>query len=129
MIDFNKTGVVTKALVGLVAAAALSGAAQAQLSCSGFGAIRTCTDLSSSNVYNINRFGNTTSIDANNPRTGSSWSMQSQQIGNTTFNTGRAANGAAWSSTIQDFGSSRFINSTDSRGRSSSIYCNSYGCY
>lgn len=112
----------------LIALAAIA-PASAQTNCYGTGSFRTCTDLSSGNSYSINRIGNLTTMEGSNPRTGSRWSMQSNTIGNTTFNNGTASNGAAWNSTVQDLGGVKIINSTDSRGRSKSITCTAYGCF
>lgn len=111
-----KTLLKTVALAG-----ALLASASAQAQCFGSGTFKTCTDASGNN-YSIQRFGNQTIMQGNNPRTGSTWSQQSFTTGNTTQTYGNT-NGRTWNQTtitrpngFQTFG-------TDSRGNSFNKNC------
>jgi hypothetical protein len=112
-------------LLGLL----LCGAAfTSQAACVGTGNFRTCTD-NAGNSYNIQRFGNSTTMSGTNPRTGSEWSQQSHTFGNTTNTYGRDATGRTWNSTTittpgttQQFG-------RDSRGQPFSKICTAAGCF
>ena len=115
-----------KFILGSILAVSLASTAQAQ--CVGYGAYKTCSD-SSGNNYSIQKYGNTTNMQGNNSRTGSSWSQTSQTFGNTTITNGRAANGNSWNSTTRQIGNTTFINGTDSNGNSFSKTCNQFGCY
>ncbi|HHO0882147.1 TPA: hypothetical protein ACRTNA_002186 [Aeromonas hydrophila] len=103
-----------------------SGAVSAE--CIGTGNLKTCFD-DSGNTYTVQKFGGTTYVDGQNSRTGSSWSQQSQKLGNSTYTTGRDADGNSWDSTTTKMGGSTVINGTDSDGDSFSVICNEYGCY
>lgn len=90
----------------------------ASATCIGTSSFSTCSDTSG-NRYNVQRFGNTTSMQGYNSNTGSSWSQRSTQIGNTTFNSGFSADGGAWNTTRQDFGNGNYtISGSDSQGNS-----------
>lgn len=73
-------------------------ASTAGAACFGSSSFQTCND-SSGNSYTINRMGNTTMMQGNNYRTGSSWSQQSTTFGNTTMHSGRDASGDNWNTT------------------------------
>ena len=103
-----------------------SGAASAE--CIGSGSLKTCYD-DSGNTYTVQKFGNSTYVDGQNARTGSTWSQHSQKLGNSTYTTGRDTDGNSWDSTATKMGSSTVINGTDSEGDSFSVICNEYGCY
>ena len=53
----------------------------AQTQCFGGENFKTCTDYSTGNSYQINKWGNTTQVYGRNPRTGSDWSETSQTFG------------------------------------------------
>ncbi|WP_341678379.1 hypothetical protein [Niveibacterium sp. SC-1] len=104
-------------------------ASTASAGCYGTDAFKTCTD-SSGNTYQVNKLGNTTTVNGYNAQTGSNWSQQSQQIGNTTITNGRAANGNAWNETTQNLGGGRTTTyGTDSSGRSYQRTCSQFGCF
>lgn len=104
----------------------ISGAAHAD--CIGSGSLKTCYD-DQGNTYDVQSLGNTTYVNGHNSRTGSSWSQESQHIGDNTYTTGRDADGNSWNSNAIRVGDSTFINGTDSDGNSFSQVCNEYGCY
>lgn len=111
-----------------IAAAALFATTQATAACFGSQNMYTCNDASG-NSYQVNRMGNTTTVNGYNAQTGSSWNQTSQHVGNSTYTHGNAANGNSWNSTTQSYGngySSTYGN--DSRGRSFSRQCGPYGC-
>lgn len=115
-----------KNLAALLALAAAPLVAQAN--CFGTGSFQTCTD-SSGNTYNIQRYGNTTSVYGSNPSTGSQWSQQSHQFGNTTIHNGTAANGRQWNGTTHNLRNFQFHNGTDSRGQPFNKVCGPLGCF
>lgn len=103
-------------LLAAIAALAFSGSAAAQSNCVGSDSYQTCYDLSTGNSYDIQRYGNTTSMQGHNYGTGSSWSQDSQTIGNTTYHNGRSADGNSWNGTSTRIGGTTYHNGTDSRG-------------
>ena len=103
-----------------------SGAVSAE--CIGSGSLKTCYD-DNGNTYTVQKFGNSTYVDGQNARTGSTWSQQSQKLGSSTYTTGQDADGNSWNSTATRVGNSTFINGTDSDGNAFSQTCNEYGCY
>ncbi|HDX8356737.1 TPA: hypothetical protein RQN15_000461 [Aeromonas hydrophila] len=103
-----------------------SGIASAE--CIGSDNLKTCYD-EHGNTYTVQKFGGTTYVEGQNSRTGSTWSQQSQQLGNSTYTTGQDADGNSWNSTATKMGSSTIINGTDSDGDSFTTTCNEYGCY
>lgn len=115
-----------KKLLILLAMAGASTLASAN--CIGSPNMQTCVD-SSGNSYNVQRYGNTTTVQGTNPGTGNNWSQTSNRVGNTTFHNGTAANGQSWSGTTQSIGGTTFHNGVDSRGRSYTKTCNAYGCF
>ena len=97
--------------------------------CIGTGNFKTCYD-DSGNTYSVSKYGNTTNVNGYNSSTGSSWSQQSNKVGNTTFTTGTSADGNNWDSTTQKIGSGSITYGTDSNGDSFNSYCDAYGnCY
>ncbi len=112
------------AVVAVIAAFSMS----AQAACYGSGAYQTCTD-NSGNSYNVNRYGNTTSMYGSNPSTGSTWSQNSTTVGGTTYHNGTASNGNSWSGTTSTYGGVTTHQGIDSRGNSYSKTCTAYGCY
>lgn len=76
----------------------LAGTVSAEASCFGTKSFSTCTD-DSGNSYQVQRYGNTTQMQGYNPRTGSNWSQQSYDTGNTTFHYGQDSRGRSWNST------------------------------
>jgi hypothetical protein len=115
-------------LIGFAAAMAaflMTGAANA--GCIGSGSFQTCNDASG-NSYTVNRFGNTTTMNGYNSQTGSTWSQNSNTVGNTTFHNGTSSDGNSWNLTDQRIGSSRNIFGTDSRGNTVNRFCGPYGC-
>lgn len=103
-----------------------SGVASAE--CIGSGSLKTCYD-DSGNTYTVQKFGNSTYVNGSNSQTGSTWSQESNRIGNSTYTTGRDADGNSWNSTATRVGNNTFINGTDSDGNAFSQTCNEYGCY
>ncbi len=96
--------------------------------CYGSGSYYSCYDTSG-NTYNVQRYGNTTSVQGYNSQSGSSWSQDSYRSGNMTQTFGRAADGNAWNSTtITSPGMSNTFG-TDSNGNSFSTTCTSLGCW
>lgn len=118
-----------KTWLTVVAAAASLIGAPTWAACFGSTNMYTCSD-NSGNSYNVNRFGNTTTVNGYNAQAGSNWNQTSQHYGNTTYTQGQAANGNSWNSTTQSYGNG-YSNTygTDSRGRSFSRQCGPYGCY
>ncbi|MFI8608486.1 hypothetical protein ACIGFL_09195 [Pseudomonas sp. NPDC077649] len=114
-----------KHLISAIAAFFLS--SQAIAGCFGSGSLQTCTD-NSGNTYNVQRFGNTTSVQGYNAGTGSNWNQTSTTIGNTTFHNGTSANGNSWNGTSNRIGNTTFHNGTDSKGNPYSATCNQFGC-
>lgn len=112
--------------LALVLLACASPAAFAQ--CFGSGSFQTCSDPSG-NTYNVQRFGNTTNVQGYNPSTGSSWSQNSNTMGNTTFHNGTSASGDSWNGTSTRIGGTTFNSGTDSGGNHYQSTCNRYGCY
>ena len=119
-----------KLLVALALSVAAFGAS-AQTTCTGTGAYRTCYDAQSGNNYNIQKYGNTTTMQGSNGGTGSNWSQTSQTYGNTTYSNGTAADGSSWNTTTQSFGNGmRSITGSDSHGNTVVKTCDRYGnCY
>ncbi len=96
--------------------------------CFGTGAYQTCTD-NSGNTYNVQRFGNSANVQGFNPNTGSSWSQNSNTIGNTTYHNGYSADGESWNGTSTNIGGTTYNSGTDSDGNYYQSTCNQYGCY
>lgn len=67
--------------------------------CVGSGSYQSCYDPQSGNSYSVQRYGNTTTMYGNNAKTGSSWSQQSTDFGNTTMHNGRDSRGNSWTTT------------------------------
>ncbi|WP_404377847.1 hypothetical protein [Vreelandella aquamarina] len=115
-------------LLAAIAALAFSGPTLAQSNCYGSDSYQTCYDTQSGNNYNIQRYGNTTSLQGSNPRTGSTWNQNSQTIGNTTYHNGTSASGNTWNGTSTRIGGTTFHQGTDSDGNYYNRTCNQYGC-
>jgi hypothetical protein len=111
----------------ILLAALLGATLTANASCFGSGSMQTCTD-SSGNSYNVQRYGNTTSVQGYNANTGSTWSQTSNTYGNTTSTYGSAANGNTWNSTTYSTPGMTQQYGTDSNGRSFQRTCTQYGC-
>lgn len=116
-----------KGLIGAVGLTLLLISTTASALCTGSGSFKTCTDNQGNN-YTVQKFGNQTYTTGHNNRTGSSWSSNSNTIGNTTFQNGRSADGGTWNQTIQNIGNTQFRSGTDSNGNSFNKTCNQYGC-
>jgi hypothetical protein len=99
----------------------------ANAGCIGSDSFQTCND-SSGNNYTVNRFGNMTTMNGYNAQTGSTWSQNSNTIGNMTIHNGTSSNGGSWNLTDQSIGSNRIITGTDSHGNSVNRFCTPYGC-
>ncbi|MAE36059.1 MAG: hypothetical protein CMH97_12685 [Oceanospirillaceae bacterium] len=100
---------------------------QGHAGCYGNDSLKTCYD-DSGNSYTVSKFGNQTTVQGTNSRTGSAWSSQSTTIGNTTYQTGTAADGGQWNQTIQTFGDTQYRSGTDSDGNYFNKTCNQFGC-
>lgn len=85
-----------KTLLALVIVAAFASPAFA--GCTGTGSYRTCYDAQSGNTYQIQKYGNTTTMNGYNSRTGSHWTQNSYTYGNNTLNSGVDADGNSWNS-------------------------------
>ncbi len=114
------------ALLSLVCALALLGTA-AQATCTGSHSFSTCFD-DNGNSYTVQRYGNITNMNGHNTRTGTTWSQQSQTMGNTTYHTGYASNGRSWNSTQMQMGSQTYYSGTNAQGEYFSYTCDRYGC-
>jgi len=95
--------------------AVMAGTAGAQ--CFGTDSFKTCTDAQG-NSYTVQKFGNQTIVNGQNPRTGSTWNQSSQTFGNQTFTQGQASHGNSWNMTQQRLGNGTYTYGTDSRGNS-----------
>lgn len=98
----------------------------ASAGCIGTGAFSTCND-SNGNSYTVNRFGNTTMMQGHNSNTGSSWSQNSQRVGNTTFHNGQT-NGNSWNMQQNNFGSMQTYSGTNSDGDPFNYTCSFGSC-
>lgn len=87
----------------------------------------TCTD-NAGNSYNVSKFGNSTSVQGYNSGTGSNWSQQSFDYGNSTQTYGTASNGRSWNMQTQTYGGMTTYSGTDSGGNSFYNTCTIYGC-
>lgn len=116
-----------KLLVLISAMGALAGGV-ANANCVGSQTYQNCYDQSGNN-YQVQRFGNMTTVQGSNAQTGSTWNQTSQTFGNTTYNYGTAADGNQWNSTTQSIGNQTHTYGTDSRGNSFSTTCNQFGCF
>lgn len=106
----------------------LSVSTTATSQCMGSNTFSTCTDNNGNN-YNVQRYGNTTSVQGSNASTGSTWSQNSTTMGNMTRTTGQASNGAAWTENRTELGGGNYVVSgTNSQGQSYSHSCNKFGC-
>jgi hypothetical protein len=115
------------AIIGVLLAASIG--AQAQTTCFGSGAFQTCSDLSTGNTYNVQRFGNTTMMQGSNSNTGTNWDQTSHTFGNTTQHYGTAGNGNTWSGTTISTPSMQQHFGTDSSGQSYNKICTALGCF
>jgi hypothetical protein len=112
----------------LAALALLSTGVAAEAACFGSDDFYTCSD-SSGNRYTVNRFGDTTMMRGSNSRTGSSWSQNSFDLGDTTITRGRDADGNSWNMRQTDLGGGfRTYSGRDSDGNSFSGTCGAFGC-
>ncbi len=84
----------------------------ATANCYGSANMYNCYDTQSGNSYNVFKSGNSTYMQGYNAGTGSSWSQQSNTIGNTTFMNGTSSSGSSWNQTITP----NSVYGTDSRG-------------
>lgn len=115
-------------LLALAATLSLAVSAGASANCIGSGSFKTCYDTQTGNNYTVQKFGDQTYMQGNNPRTGSTWNQNSNTIGNTTFHNGQSADGNSWSGTSNRIGGTTFNQGIDSRGNPYSSTCNQYGC-
>lgn len=111
----------------LLASAVFLASASAHAACVGTSGFSTCYD-NSGNSYTVQRLGGSTFVSGHNSNTGSSWSQNSQTIGNSTFTNGRDAGGNSWNMQQQRIGNSTFYNGRDSDGNSFSGICGPFGC-
>lgn len=58
-----------------------------------------CYDYQSGNHYTVNRFGNTTTMQGSNARTGSTWSQTTTNQGGFSHSYGTRADGTSWNYT------------------------------
>ncbi len=90
--------------------------------CMGTGAYSHCYD-DYGNEYDVQRMGGMTQVNGYNTRTGTSWTENTYDVGNTTIVNGRSSDGNSWDETIMHMGNSTLYQGTDSRGNSFSKYC------
>jgi hypothetical protein len=103
--------------------------AKTNSSCYGGDVYRTCTDYNSGNTYNISKYGNTTQVQANNYRTGESWSQTTNRYGNQSNTSGYDKDGNQWNHNTNKVGNTTYYNGNDSKGSYYNGSCNSmYGC-
>ncbi len=107
--------------------AALTLCSAADAACYGSGSSYSCND-SNGNSYNVQRYGNTTTMQGSNPSTGSHWNQSSQTYGNTTYQHG-TTNGQNWSQTIQTMPGTTTYSGTNSQGQPFRRTCTAAGCY
>lgn len=101
----------------------------ANASCFGSSTMYSCNDVQSGNNYQVNKFGNTTSMNGYNSRTGSNWNQTSTTFGNTTYQNGTSSDGSAWRQTIQNNGAfGTTYSGTDSQGNYYNKTCTQFGC-
>lgn len=112
----------------LLAALIFAASMAANAACVGSGSFQKCTD-NSGNTYNVQRNGNTTTVQGYNSNTGSNWSQNSYTNGNTTNTYGTAANGSQWNATTINNGNSSTTFGTDSNGKSFNKTCGPMGCF
>jgi hypothetical protein len=86
----------------------------ASANCFGTANSYNCFDSGSGNSYNVQKYGNSTSMQGYNAGTGSTWSQQSNTYGNSTFMNGTSSSGSSWNQTITH----NAVYGTDSRGNS-----------
>ena len=99
-----------------------------QAACFGTGAMQTCND-NQGNSYNVQRFGNTTTVQGNNAANGTTWNQTSNTMGNTTYQNGTASNGQSWNGITTSLPGMQVQQGTDSRGNSYHRTCTATGCY
>lgn len=88
-------------------------ATSAQANCFGTANSYSCFDSRSGNSYNVQSYGGNTYMQGYNANTGSNWTQNSYNMGNTTQIYG-TTNGRAWNETITP----NNIYGTDSHGKS-----------
>ena len=99
-------------------------------SCFGTENMYSCNDPQSGNIYQINKFGNSTYMTGNNPHTGSTWRQNSSTYGSTIYQNGTSSDGSIWNQTIQNNGAiGTTYSGTDSKGNYYNKTCNQFGCY
>lgn len=86
----------------------------ANAACFGSSSFQNCSD-SYGNNYTVQRYGNSTYMQGNNARTGSSWSQDSTNFGNSTFTNG-VTNGRSWNMQQNSFGGVSTYSGQDSNG-------------
>lgn len=102
----------------------------ANADCFGSETMYSCNDIQSGNTYQVNKFGNSTTMNGYNSRTGSTWNQNSSTYGNITYQNGTSSNGKAWNQTIQDNGAfGTTYSGTDSKGKPYYKTCSQFGCY
>lgn len=87
----NNGEISMKKLLSILSFICISSLAHAE--CYGSDSYQTCYDYNTGNQYNVSRYGNTTQVSGYNMNTGSSWSQNSQTIGNNTTYSGTDSNG------------------------------------
>lgn len=95
--------------------------------CFGGNTFKTCYD-SNGNNYTVNRMGNSTYMQGYNAQTGSSWTQNSQTLGNTTYHNG-TTNGRSWNMQQQQFGNGQTFSGTNSYGQHFNKTCWNGNCY
>jgi hypothetical protein len=111
----------------ILATAVMLASASAHAACIGSGTLSTCYD-NNGNTYTVQRLGDSTFVNGHNSNTGSSWSQNSQTVGNSTFTNGTDADGNAWNMQQQRVGNSTLYSGRDSDGNSFSGTCGVFGC-
>ena len=100
----------------------------AQAGCFGSANMYSCSD-NQGNRYNVNRFGDMTTMNGSNSYNGSTWNQHSNTIGDTTYTNGRASNGQSWNATTTTNSLGTTTYGTDANGNSFRRTCGQFGCY
>lgn len=118
-----------KKILLIAAAGLVSANIYASDNCFGSESMYTCTDYKTGNTYNVNKFGNTTQVQASNSRTGSTWSQNTQTYGNQSYTSGYDQKGNSWQHNTNQIGNTQYYNGNDSKGSHYNGSCNPYaGC-
>lgn len=86
--------------------------------CYGSSSNYTCSDSSSGNTYDVQKYGNSTYMQGRNAGNGSNWSQTTSTYGNSTYHSGRSADGNSWNINETRSGNTTYYSGYDSSGNS-----------